>query len=287
MQNPYHRVLTDLDNTGFGVILEDHPRHYIPPHWHDAVELLLFVQGSITCNFTNSTLRARPGDIYLINSHDVHQTRCSRNAVYLCLHIQPSRMCQYVPNFDQLSFSLLHDPADREKAEAYEQLREHMTEILRQTRENPQAARLECQARLFSITALLVKHFSTPLVLEQTRLQRSDMSRLEPILEYIQLHHGEELPLDGAANAMGLNKEYFCRLFKKNMGVSYLQYVNQVRATAVCRELETSEDPISLIAERHGFTSSKMLSRYFRELYGCTPSEKRKAFREITGENMG
>lgn len=287
MQNSYHRVLTDLDDTGFGVILEDHPRHYIPPHWHEAMELLLFVQGTVTCNFSNATLRGRPGEIYLINSHDVHQTRCTRNAVYLCLHIQPSRMCQYVPNFDRLSFSLIHDPADQEKAAAYESLREHMQEILVQLRESPQAAGLECQARLFSITALLVKHFSTPLALEETRIHRSDISRLEPLLEHVQLHHGEELTLDYAANMIGVNKEYFCRLFKKNMGVSYLQYVNQVRATAVCRELETSDDPISVIAERHGFTSPKMLNQYFRELYGCTPSEKRKAFREILLENLG
>jgi len=85
---------------------------------------------------------------------------------------------------------------------------------------------------------------------------------------------------------MGLNKEYFCRLFKKNMGVSYLTYLNQVRATAVCRELETSEDPISIIAERHGFSNPKMLNQYFRELYGCTPSEKRKAFREMISDGV-
>jgi AraC-like DNA-binding protein len=83
---------------------------------------------------------------------------------------------------------------------------------------------------------------------------------------------------------MGLNKEYFCRLFKKNMGISYLQYVYQVRTTALCRELETSEDPIGDLAERHGFRDSKMLNQYFKEIYGCTPSEKRKFFREVTIE---
>ena len=84
---------------------------------------------------------------------------------------------------------------------------------------------------------------------------------------------------------MGLNKEYFCRLFKRNMGVSYLQYLYQVRATAVCRELEISDDPISEIAERHGFRDPKMLSQHFKEIYGCTPSEKRKFFREVSLEN--
>lgn len=144
---------------------------------------------------------------------------------------------------------------------------------------------LERQARLFAVAALLVKHFSQPLAVEQTRLQRSDMTRLEPVLGYVQLHHEQEISLEDAANTMGLNKEYFCRLFKKNMGVSFLQYVYQVRANAVCRELETTDDPIGQIAERHGFRDPKMLNHYFREIYGCTPSEKRKFFREVSLED--
>lgn len=282
MQNYQHKLLTDLDETGFGVKFENKLSAYTPPHWHKAVELLLFVKGRVTCNFENTTLHAKPGDIYLINSHQVHATKCSRNATYLCVHILPGQMCKFVPNFDQLSFSLTFDPEDQTKSMAYEQLRIHLQEILRQTEATHLAYKLERQARLFAVTALLVKYFSQPLAVEETTLQRSDMTRLEPLLEYIQLHHAEELPLDDAANSMGLNKEYFCRLFKRNMGVSYLQYVYQVRTTAFCRELETSDDPISEIAERHGFRDPKMLNQYFREIYGCTPSEKRKFFREVT-----
>lgn len=282
MQYYQHKLLTDVDETGFGIKHENNLSAYTPPHWHKAIELLLFVKGKVTCKFENATLHAKPGDLYIINSHEVHETKCSRNAVYLCIHISPDVMCRYVPTFDQLHFSLAFDPEDQVKAMAYEQLRAHVQEILRQTEENQLAYKLERQARLFAVAALLVKHFSQPLAVEETKLQRNDMTRLEPVLEYIQLHHGEELPLDEAANAMGLNKEYFCRLFKKNMGVSYLQYVYQVRTTAVCRELETTEDPIGEIAERHGFRDPKMLNQYFREIYGCTPSEKRKFFREVT-----
>ena len=285
MQNLQHKLLTNMEETGFGIKYENNLSAYTPPHWHQAIELLLFVKGKVTCNFEHFTLHAKPGDMYLINSHEVHATRCSRDALYLCVHILPSQMCKYVPDFDQLRFSLAFDPEDEEKTQAYEQLRAHMRELLRQTQENPQAYKLEQQSRLFAAAAILVRHFSQPLATEEVKLQRSDMLRLEPILEYTQLHHEEELTLDGAANAIGLNKEYFCRLFKKNMGVSYLQYLYQVRTTAVCRELETSEDPIGEIAQRHGFRESKMLNQYFKEIYGCTPSEKRKFFREVIREN--
>lgn len=285
MVNPQHRLLAEMDATGFGVKYENNLSAYTPPHWHKAVELLLFVKGRVTCNFENAKRQFKPGDIYIINSHELHETKCTRNARYLVVHIDPSLMLHYVPTFDQLRFSLTFDPEDQPKAMAFEQLRSHMREILRQTEEADPVFKLERHARLFAVAALLVKYFSQPLAIEETKLQRSDMTRLEPLLEYIQLHHGEELPLDEAVEFMGLNKEYFCRLFKKNMGVSYLQYVYQIRATAVCRELETTEDPISEIAERHGFRDPKMLNQYFREIYGCTPSEKRKFFREVTIED--
>ena len=286
MQNYQHRMLTTMEDTGFGIKYENNLSAYTPPHWHKAVEMLLFVKGKVTCNFENAKIHFKAGDIYIINSHEVHETKCSRNAVYLVVHIDPNIMCRYVPTFDQMRFHLAFDPEDQAKAMAYEQLKSHMKEILRQTvDESDPVWKLERQARLFAVAALLVKHFSQPLAMEETRLQRSDMTRLEPLLDYIQLHHGEELPLDEAVAFMGLNKEYFCRLFKKNMGVSYLQYVYQVRTTAVCRELETTDDPIGEIAERHGFRDPKMLNQYFREIYGCTPSEKRKFFREVMLED--
>lgn len=283
MQHYQHRILTTIDETGFGIKYENNLSAYIPPHWHKAVELLLLVKGKVTCNFENAKLQFKRGDLAIVNSHEVHETKCTRNAVYLVVHIDPTIMCRYVPAFDQLRFSLTHDPEDQEKAAAFAQIRSHMQEILRLTEdETDSASRLERQARLFALVYILVKHFSRPLAVEETRLHRNDMTRLEPLLDHIQLHHGEELPLDEAAEFMGLNKEYFCRLFKKNMGVSYLQYVYQIRTTSVCRELETTDDPIGEIAERHGFRDPKMLNQYFREIYGCTPSEKRKFFREVT-----
>ena len=284
MQNYQHKILTNLDDTGFGIKYENKLSAYTPPHWHQAMELLLFVKGRVTCKFANSTLNAKPGDLYLINSHEVHETRCSRDAVYLCVHILPSAMCQYVPDFDRMQFSLAFDPEDQEKKEAYEKLRILMEEILQNREEEGTAWKLERHARLFAATSILVRYFSHTLAPEESKMRRSDMFRLEPVLEYTQLHHGEDLTLDGAANAMGLNKEYFCRLFKKNMGISYLQYVYQIRTTAVCRELETSSDSIGLIAERHGFKDPKMLNQCFKEIYGCTPSEKRKFFREVSRE---
>ncbi len=279
MQYCYHEHLTDLDETGFGMTYMEQPNAYTPPHWHMAVELITFLSGTTTIKLGDQTISIQPGELYLFNSYDIHESWCSRDSVYFCVHILPSRMCKYVPNFDQLRFSLHFDPSDSEKALAFSRLKAHMSELLLLREEQPDGYLLQCQALLYSSATILVRHFSQPLVLEETTLQRSDMSRLEPLLEYTEHHHGEDLSLDYAADSMGLSKEYFCRLFKKNMGVSYLQYLNQIRASAVCRDLQNTDEPIGLLAERHGFRNPKLFNQVFRELYGCTPSEKRKQFK--------
>lgn len=286
MEYFYHEQLTNLDETGFGILCLDRPDPYAPAHWHQALELLLFVRGSATCKFRHSIIHAEPGDVCIINSHDIHETRCSADARYLVVHILPGRMSRYVPQFERLQFSLKFDPDDPVKSAALADIRKHMQRILDMKLGQGQGSELEIYSRLFSVTDLLVKHFSETAPTEKNLPARNDMLRLEPLLEYTQLHHPQNLTLDQAAGMLGLNREYFCRLFKKNMGVSFLTYLNQVRATAVCRELETSDDALSIIAERHGFANQKMLNQYFRDLYGCTPSEKRKHFRSMVMDGV-
>ena len=279
MQYYYHETLTDLDETGFGVIVAKNNHTYTPPHWHKAMELILFIHGRATVKLADQQIEAEPGGLYLFNSYDIHESRFSRDAEYLCIHIYPPQMLKYVPNFARLRFSLRYSPEDTEKSVAYMKLLTNVRRILQLEDEQPTAYSLERQALLFQTAALLVQHFSQPLAVEEENLARCDIQRLEPILEYAQLHHGEDITLESASNAMGLNKAYFCRLFKKNMGISYMQYLTQIRAQALCRDLESSDETIGELAEKHGFKSLKTLNQCFRNLYGCTPSEKRKQLR--------
>ena len=126
MEYYYHEQLTNLEDTGFGLISIDHPNTYAPPHWHQALELLYFLQGEVTCRFSHRTVLAQAGDLLLINSQDIHETRCSQDAKYLVVHILPGAMCRYVDDFDQLYFSLKFDPDDMEKSVALDILKEDM-----------------------------------------------------------------------------------------------------------------------------------------------------------------
>lgn len=284
MQYYYHEQLSDLDENGFGLLYLTTSNDHMPPHWHRAIELLYLLSGTACVKSGSRMDSLQPGDLYLINSYDIHESWCGTDVSYLCVHILPAQMCRYVSNFDQLRFSLQYAPEDEEKATAFLALKAQMDELMALHAEKADGYLLRIQSLLYEIVLLLVRYFSQPLVAETDSRLRSDIARLEPILDYMELHHSEDLSLEHAASVMGLNKEYFCRLFKKNMGTSYLRYLNQIRAAAVCRELGTSDAPISELAERHGFRNMKLFNQLFRETYGCAPSEKRKQLQQGAGK---
>ena len=116
MEKYQHRVLTNMDSSGFGVRLDNRLSSYIPPHWHREAELLLFIEGRVICNIESTSLHFKRGDLFFINSLQVHETRCSREAEYLVVHIAPEQMCLFMPTFDQLSFRLSFQPEEQDKA---------------------------------------------------------------------------------------------------------------------------------------------------------------------------
>ena len=105
--------------------------------------------------------------------------------------------------------------------------------------------------------------------------KRENLERLEEMIEYIELHHKEPISLESIASHFYLSREYFSRFFRKNMGVTFTRYVNQVRLMHIYQEICNTESGIMELAENHGFTNYKLFNKMFHEVYGCTPREIR------------
>ena len=102
------------------------------------------------------------------------------------------------------------------------------------------------------------------------------IARLKDVLRYVAKNYQEPIALKEAADIASLNQDYFCRMFKKCMGVTFLEYVNQVRINHIHEELLATEDSITDILEHNGFTNYKVFSRMFKAQFGMTPRELRK-----------
>ncbi len=88
--------------------------------------------------------------------------------------------------------------------------------------------------------------------------------------------------LDEAAECMAVSKNYFCKIFKQKFGVSFLQYLNNLRVQRAQYLLTHTEDAVEEICTRVGFTQTKYFYKVFKSNVGITPLKYRKNTREVS-----
>ncbi len=94
--------------------------------------------------------------------------------------------------------------------------------------------------------------------------------------QYICENYADKLTLEDVATLVGMNATYFSVLFKRETGISFLDYVVQVRMNAARELLKTSDDRIGDIAYRVGYTDPRYFSRIFLKTVGLKPTEYRR-----------
>jgi len=88
--------------------------------------------------------------------------------------------------------------------------------------------------------------------------------------------------LDELAELINLNPQYFCRYFKRNIGKTITEYINEIRIEKAAQELLETDDKIITIAQNAGFDNTGYFIRRFKEEKGMTPSEYRKSQNSVT-----
>lgn len=95
------------------------------------------------------------------------------------------------------------------------------------------------------------------------------------VVDYINLHLGEEIDLKSLAKISHFSPFYFHRILKAFLGEPLGTYIVRTRTEAAARLLRYSNLPIAEIAYRIGYSSSSSLSKVFKQFYGISPLEYR------------
>lgn len=99
---------------------------------------------------------------------------------------------------------------------------------------------------------------------------------IEESLKYIKEHFRETLTLQMVASKTFTNPKYFSRVFKKEMGVSFTEYVINLKIQYACRLLETTNYPAYRISIECGFSDPSYFNRVFSAQLNMTPQNYRK-----------
>jgi two-component system response regulator YesN len=94
-------------------------------------------------------------------------------------------------------------------------------------------------------------------------------------LEIIERRYDQKLSLESLASEIGVHRVYFCRLFSREVGVSFYQYLQQKRIEKAKALLAAGEKRMYEIAAACGFNSYDQFASAFRRVTGATPTRFR------------
>lgn len=271
-------------------------------HWHKYLEILCLLSGKMSAVIQAEHYELAVGDIIVINSGDIHMTQTwGEKTEYVLLQISEEQLSVFLPNFHLLRFQTRISEVSRielkdervgagaggymgeleEKSKGEKEqnaagtplgiLKEMLGIYERQKDGYP----LQFMAKLYELLYQLYHEHAQWQTLGIQSSEQRNFARMTQIIDWVQSHYRESIKLEAAAAHLGFSREYFCRMFKKYTGQTFLEYVNGVRAMKLYEEMKDSDESLTILMEKHGITNYKVFLHTFRKLYGDTPQKVR------------
>lgn len=161
---------------------------------------------------------------------------------------------------------------------------DHLVEINRMVRELEEAAAIRGQGGLLLIVSCFMKIYGT-LVQWNSDVQ-SSASKLDyqvaKAFNYIAENYTRRVLLSDLTSTAGMSESSLTRAFRKQAGLTPIEYVISYRIRQSCRLLQYTDKSVTEIAFACGFTDSNYFSRKFHDLMELTPVGYRRLSREKT-----
>ena len=117
-------------------------------------------------------------------------------------------------------------------------------------------------------------HYTKLYETNSERIRRNrNLERLNTVLVYISEHYSESISNQELADLIHLSEDRFNHVFKESIGISPLNYINEMRLKKAMSLLKKKEFSVTEVALSVGFQDFNHFGRLFRRYYQCTPSE--------------
>jgi AraC-like DNA-binding protein/mannose-6-phosphate isomerase-like protein (cupin superfamily) len=233
-----------------------------PPHFHYSFELLFVERGEYLIQVNNKKFKMGSGDIAVFAPGDIHSYQTigsSRVVIFVFLENEFPELKWIFSNY-VLQQNVFHFPNSG------------IAELLEKRNEVNDEALLRLYLKGFVNTLFFTLLKDAPLV-QQIREEKERI--LRKVLVYVRQEFDNGINLQQTAHDLGLCSSHISRSFKKGIGCTFNEYVNQLRVEKAKRLLENEAIPIYEIVSECGFGNQRSLDRAFKKLTNMTPKEYR------------
>lgn len=252
---------------------------YVTPHWHDSIEMVYVIKGAITIGFENKKVKVSEKEFCIINSRTVHSVLSEKNEA-LVLQIPKELMKKYMPDIDNYFFEIEMNPDSEIEKTKLERVKKIFTDMHVIYEIRPEGYLLKFNAILYDLLFTLMHSYSHKIIQKSTDRASKYLEQLNSIMTYLKSHYREKIVIAEVAEKYGYNEDYLMKLFKKQTGMTIIEYLYSYRITRVYQELINTKKSVNDIFSENGCSNHRVAMRVFKEIYGCTPKEKRLKMKE-------
>jgi AraC-like DNA-binding protein len=244
-------------------------------HFHREYELTLITRGSGTRYVGTTVERYVPGDLVLLGPelpHTYASDQQSEAAVTQFRHDFLGAGFFELPQFGDVQSLLSRSARGLYFADVPAELQADIAGLPRLTPATQTVQLLDVLRCLAAVTATPVTgpgYAAAPSTVVR--------DRVDVVCRHLQQAHTEPVLLDEVAGLVHMSPTSFSRFFRRAIGCTLTDYVNQLRVETACRLLTTTPLPVTEIAARSGYRNLANFNRRFRELKGMRPTQYRAA----------
>ena len=129
-------------------------------------------------------------------------------------------------------------------------------------------------------TAQLPNFFNSVIRRYCRLVQEHSYPNLKPLtnlaVTYIKEHLADNLTVKDTAKALTVNANYLSTLFHKDMGITFIDFVNRERTKQAAALLQHTNLQIQQIASAVGYNNTSYFAKQFQRFQGISPSDYRR-----------
>lgn len=248
-----------------------------PIHWHNSIEILYVLRGSINVNIDTDSFEILEKEIEIINVDEAHRIYSNEDNKVLIFHIDPYFFEKYYKDINNIFFYTNSTDDGAQEGEEYDLLRNFLAKLLCEKVQKLDDYDKEIESILVDLLYHLLNNFHY-LTYEKEELKdkSEQLARYHRISKYIFNNYDSNITLQEIAKKEFLSPHYLSHEIKYATGYSFTDLVNLTRVEESVKLLLDSDLSISDISDEVGFSHVRYLNKNFKNYYGCTPLQYRK-----------
>jgi beta-xylosidase/AraC-like DNA-binding protein len=246
-------------------------------HFHQDVELIYVLEGEMELKVEGDTFYLKQDDVVVVNPNKKHSYKCSEDILMASFYIS----FQSLSNFLESSLILFWCNSTIDKDDSYEEMRKIIKSIFNHYLNRKGKDDFYEYSLFYQLLNLLTNSFLINNADERFHDKDNKYDdRINEITNYIRGNYNKPISLNDLAHQLHLSNAYLSRYLKKQLGMNFIDYLNNVRLHYAIEDLLYTDATITRAALDNGFANTAVFNKLFKATYNTTPSAYLKKMKD-------